>query len=64
MDLEYIEGQVDVWIETQIKEKKLRSKINYEKILYKRNNTSVNVRLDGNSNNTNEKSIRHNCRQD
>ena len=64
MDLEYIEGQVDVWIETQIKEKKLRSKVNYEKILRKRNNTSVNVRLDGNSNNTNEKSIRHNCRQD
>ena len=64
MDLEYIEGQVDVWIETQIKEKKLRSKVNYEKILHKRNNTSVNVCLDGNSNNTNEKSIRHNCRQD
>ena len=50
MDLEYIEGQVDVWIETQIKEKKLRSKVNYEKILRKTNNTSVNVRLDGNSN--------------
>tara|TARA_R110000824_G_scaffold158439_10_gene332300 strand:+ start:658 stop:852 length:195 start_codon:yes stop_codon:yes gene_type:complete len=64
MDLEYIEEQVDVWIESQIKENRLRSKINYEKILRKGNNTSINVRLDGNSNNTNEKSIRHNCRQD
>ena len=64
MDLDYIEEQVDVWIESQIKENRLRSKINYEKILCKGNNTSINVRLDGNSNNTNEKSIRHNCRQD
>ena len=67
MDLEeyeWLEDRIDVFIENNIKETRLRSKINYEKILCKGNNTSINVRLDGNSNNTNEKSIRHNCRQD
>ena len=42
MDLEYIEGRIDVWIDSQIKENKLRSKINYgKKILRKRSNVNV-----------------------
>jgi hypothetical protein len=54
VDLEYIEDKIDVFIENSIKEKKLRRKINYAKILCKRANISVNVHLDGNSNNTNK----------
>ena len=37
MDLEYIEEKIDIFIENNIKEKRYRSKINYEKILRSRN---------------------------
>ena len=50
MDLEYIEEQVDVWIESQIKEKQLRRILNGKKILSKRNSNIDYVLLGNNSN--------------
>ena len=50
MDLEYIEEQVEVWIENNIKEKQLRRNLNGKKILSKGNSNINYVLLDNNSN--------------
>jgi len=46
MDLEYIEDKIDVFIESKIKENRLRRKLNYGKeILSKRNADDRSVSL-------------------